>query len=122
MTFRPFTMDLELEGAELLADALLNAPELVTDAAWRAGEGAARLLRPSIARFTPVDTGYLVSNGDVVVVDAFTVQYENITPYAGYVTAYVPYVELGRQAVAGDIDAIYERAFDDLAETFGSGR
>lgn len=119
---RPLVMSLDIEGAELLADALLNAPESVIAAAWEAGQASARLLRPSIARFTPVDTGYLQGNTDVVVADAFTVQYENITPYASYVEAYDPFVEQGTEAVAGEIDAIYERAFDDLAGTFGSGQ
>lgn len=115
-------MALDLEGADLLADALINAPASVIDAAWDAGEASARVLRRSIARFTNVDTGYLVSNGEVVVMDAFTIQYENLTPYAVYVNAEYQFVEQGTDAARSEVDTIYEAAYDAVASTFGSGR
>lgn len=119
---RPFVMTMDIEGAELLADALQNAPESVIAAAWEAGEASARILRPSIERFTNVDTGYMVGNTDVAVFDGFTVQYENVTPYAPRVNADFHFVEKGTEAVASQIDAIYDAAFDALAARFGSGR
>lgn len=122
MSARPLIVDLDLEGAELLIDALQNAPELVTEAAWRASRRAARVLRPSIETVTPVDTGYLVSNTVVAVANAFTVQYENVTRYAEHVEARTGYVERGLELARGEVDLIYEQAFDDLARDFGSGR
>lgn len=112
---------MDIEGLDLLADALINAPERVTEAAWTASRRAARLLRPAIWTTTPVRTGYLQSNTEIMVADAFTVRYENITPYAPYVEARTGYVETGVERVMADVEAVYEHAFDDLAAMFGSG-
>lgn len=122
MTARPLVVSIDIEGLDLLADALLNAPERVTEAAWKASRQAARLLRPAIFTVTPVDTGYLQSLTQVTVVDAFTVTYENITPYAPHVEARTGYVETGVERVIGNVEAVYESAFDELARTFGSGQ
>jgi hypothetical protein len=121
MTSRPLVVSIESEGLDLLQDALLNAPERVTAATWKASRRAAQLLRPSIALVTPVDTGYLQSNTQVMVADAFTVQYENITPYAPYVEARTGYVETGVERVIGNVEAIYEQAITELAASFGTG-
>lgn len=113
--------DIDIEGIELLADAYANAPERVIAAADRAGKRAADLMGESIADETPVRTGFLLRSEAVRLEDHFSIIFRAGAPYASFVQRRNPFVDRGVANVQGEVDAVYEAEFDQLAEGFFDG-
>lgn len=107
-----------IQGLDELADAFVNAPELVAREAETAGQEAAAVLLAGIQGETPVVTGDLRDSNNVLLIGPFVLEAEATMPYAAIVHARDPFIDRGALAVEAETDAIYEAAMDRIAEGF----
>lgn len=106
----------QIDGLDTLVEAFQNWPELVIEAADAAGQEARSVILQAIQAHTPVRSGFLRNSEDVALVDHFTLQAEATANYASFVHARVPFLELGEHDVAAEVEAIYDRALDRVAQ------
>lgn len=122
MSNQPLSVSIEIEGLELLSQALINAPETVNAALSDAGQQAIGILGPAVDSFTHVDTGFLLSNNEFSLESVFDVRFANFTPYASFQEADNQFVTRGVESVQDEVEQVYELAMDQVAIHFGSGR
>lgn len=115
-------IDLDIEGLELLSDALQNAPETVTREAERAGRQALPIIRDSIGDETPWRTGFLFRSEGTSLEGPFNIVFTASADYAQIVNARQGFVERGFGLVEGEVELLYESALDRVAATFRRGR
>jgi hypothetical protein len=96
---------------------LQSAPETIDRAIDVAGDDAARVLQGAISAVTPVRTGFLRSQNDLIPVSNFTVYYNNFAPYASYVDARRDFVARGVERGERGVMREYEAAIDQAADT-----
>lgn len=122
MSARPLVVSIDIEGLDLLADALLNAPATVAHAADLAGRAAIPVLRRYITEHTHEVSGDLKRAHQFWMEGYFEIKYANDMPYAQYEEDYHGFYRTGVDAARSEVDAIYEAAYDDVARDFGSGQ
>ena len=96
--------------------ALSDAPETMADALDVASDQAAGILDETISAVTPVRTGFLRSQNQLIPVSNFTVSYSNFTPYASYVDARRGFVARGVERGERAVERVYERAVEQAAD------
>jgi len=105
----------EIIGDDELMRALVAAPETIGDAIDVASDEAAGILQGAISAVTPVRTGFLRSQNDMIPVSNFTVTYTNVAPYASYVDARRDFVARGVERGERQVDRVYQDAIDHAA-------
>jgi hypothetical protein len=108
---------IEIIGDDELRRALTAAPETIGDAIDVASGEAASVLQGAISAVTPVRTGFLRSQNDLIPVSNFTVYYYNFTPYASYMDARRDFVARGVERGERGVMREYEAAIDQAADT-----
>jgi hypothetical protein len=106
---------IEIIGDEALLRALTDAPDVIDAAIDLAGDEAASVLQRAISAVTPVRTGFLRSQNDLIPVSNFTVYYNNFAPYASYVDARRDFVARGVERGERQVDRVYQEAIDHAA-------
>ena len=108
-------LTVEIHGDEALMRALVAAPETIDAAIDVASDEAAGILQRAISAVTPVRTGFLRSQNDLIPVSNFTVYYNNFAPYASYVDARRDFVARGVERGERQVDRVYQDAIDHAA-------
>jgi len=106
----------EIIGDDELQRALAEAPATIDRAIDVASDGAAGVLDETISAVTPVRTGFLRSQNQLIPVSNFTVSYSNFAPYASYVDARRDFVARGVERGERGVVREYEQAIDQAAD------
>ena len=107
---------IEIHGDDELQRALQDAPETIDRAIDVASDAAAGILDESISAVTPVRTGFLRSQNQLIPVSDFTVSYSNIADYASFVDARRDFVAHGVERGERGVVRVYETAIDQAAD------
>jgi hypothetical protein len=102
-------------------ELMLRSPGIIEGALLVAGAESVDLLGPSILLHTHVISGDLRNSERVWQDGPTAVMFRSDLYYASFENDLHHFLDQGVDAVRGQVEATYDRVFDELAAAFGSG-